>query len=521
MKSISDWASAFPVNDRPWLLLGKGPSFSRFEPGMSESFHLMGLNHVSRGTPVTLAHFIDLDAFVACVPEILGTARWVVIPWHPHEGFAPSRKTLADCVREVPALETLESDGRVLTYNLSTAKGLDTLQGAPLIEAKFFSAEAGLNVLAAAGVRTVRSLGVDGGTDYASQFGDLASRTRLANGHKTFDLQFQGIARTIRRTGIQYAPLYVDSPARVFVGADPTQELPFRVLEFSTKKFATLSVEFGRIDNEGLKVPSDPSNRSRTGFSFSRFRIPRLCGYTGRAIYLDADMQVFGDLMELWTRPFDGASMLYAEHDSADGRIPQYSVLLLDCEALDWDPDAIIDGLDSGRFTYESLMYDFALVPADKRRPGLPNEWNSLERYVPGETRLLHYTDMPTQPWVNRRNRYADVWLGDLREALVEGFISEEFLFDQIERGHVSPELPDWLGIDAPVRIRNRIAGWEPPYRRFAGTATAARFAEAVPEPAVAGSPLAPPSSGQPALRRRMVALGRIFDRLRGSKDFR
>jgi hypothetical protein len=477
MKTITDWARSFRVNDKPWLLLGKGPTFALFDPGMADSFFLMGLNHVSGGRLVTLAHFIDIDAFLDCAGEPLAGAGWVVMPWHPHESFRPSEKTLADYARDIPALGDLLDSGRLLTYNLSTSGGLDPLPGAPRLEARFFSAEAGLDVLAECGARVVRSLGVDGGTAYSPQF---SSGTRLANGQPTFDLQFAGMARTIRRTGVEYGPLHADCPARVFVGADETQELPFRVLEYSIRKHASVSVECRRIDNSGLRIPDAPANRSRTGFSFSRFRIPALCGYSGRAIYVDADMQVFSDLLDLWSRPFDGASVLYAEHDGSDGRIPQYSVLLLDCAALDWDADRIIRDLDQGRFTYEALMHDFGIVPPEKKKPALPAAWNSLELYAPGETRLLHYTDMPRQPWVSPANPNRDLWLGDLREAIGEGFISREFLFDQVARGHVSPELPEWLGMESASRPRKRKNGWVPPYKR----------------PSPAAAPSVGPSSG-------------------------
>jgi len=467
MKTISEWARTFDVNNRPWLLLGKGPSFAHFKKELCDEYFVIGLNHVSKEVPVTLAHFIDLDAFIDCCEEVRSTARWVVMPWHPHEEFRPSRRTLADYARNIPALGEFEAEGRLLTYNLSTAKDLEPLAGVPEIDAKFFSAEAALNLLAECGVRVVRSLGVDGGTGYAPHFGGIASTTRLANGHATFDLQFAGIAGTLRRTGIQYAPLTIEAPARVFVGADPTQELAFRVLEFSIKKHASISVECERIDNSGLRVPVSLANRSRTGFSFARFKIPGLCGYSGRAIYLDADMQVFSDLIDLWARPFDGASMLYAEHDSSDGRIPQYSVLLLNCSELDWDAESIIGGLDDGRFSYESLMYDFGLVRGDRKRPGLPSEWNSLEHYVPGETKLLHYTDMPTQPWVNRTNQNSEVWLQDLRQALSEGCITPEFVLNEVERGNVSPELPGWVGLQPSAMLSHSLIDWIPPYRRL------------------------------------------------------
>lgn len=446
MKTIADWAVNFAVNDRPWLLLGKGPSFSMLRSEMKKDFHFMGLNHVSRHVPVALAHFIDLDAFLNCLPGVLSMAQWVVMPWHPHENFSPSAKTLARYASEVPELGALNSEGRLLTYNLSTADDLSPLEGAPRIDARFFSAEAGLNLLAACGVRDVRSLGVDGGADYARQFQDIAAKTRLANGHQTFDLQFEGIARTIRQTGVHYAPLFVDSPARIFLDEGPTQTLPAKVLEFSVKKYATLSVEFHRIEADAPGAPGEPG-ASSVGFPRSRFGVPRMCGYSGRAICLEADMQVFVDLMDLWTRPFGGASVLYARHDTPTSRLALYSVLVLNCAELDWDATEIVAGLADGRLTVDSLICPLGVQ--ESQPGGLPAEWNSLDTYVHGETRLLHYTEKATQPWVSHRSRYSDLWLGDLAEALAEGFIAEEFLLDQVERGHISPELPGWLGMYA------------------------------------------------------------------------
>ena len=89
----------------------------------------------------------------------------------------------------------------------------------------------------------MRSLGVDGGTSYSAAFSDLSETTRLANRHATFDLQFRGLARTIMTTGVDYAPLTVPSPVRVFVGSEPAQSLAVKVLEFSIKKHASLTTE--------------------------------------------------------------------------------------------------------------------------------------------------------------------------------------------------------------------------------------------------------------------------------------
>ena len=73
-------------------------------------------------------------------------------------------------------------------------------------------------------------------------------------------------------------------------------------------------------------MPGDPTGMPPTampttaGFSFSRLQIPKLAGFSGRALYLDADMQVLGDIADLWTLPFDEADVLYALTPAAHGR---------------------------------------------------------------------------------------------------------------------------------------------------------------------------------------------------------
>ena len=49
-----------------------------------------------------------------------------------------------------------------------------------------------------------------------------------------------------------------------------------------------------------IPTPATPANRPRTPFSFQRFLIPELCGFKGRGIYVDSDMQVFEDIRGLW-----------------------------------------------------------------------------------------------------------------------------------------------------------------------------------------------------------------------------
>jgi len=196
--------------------------------------------------------------------------------------------------------------------------------------------------------------------------------------------------------------------------------------------------------------PKDPKNRGRTGFSFSRFHIPKLAGYSGRALYVDADMQVFSDLAELWEIPFDGASVMCTRQDEPPAQWKdsswfkpgrQLSVMLLDCARLDWDIEDIIGGLDQGRYTYEQLMFDLCLVQPDEINDEIPPEWNHLEHHEPGKTKLLHYTVVPTQPWKNDKNPLKSLWEPEFEEAREAGVVHRDEAFRLARRGYIKPSL--------------------------------------------------------------------------------
>ena len=82
----------------------------------------------------------------------------------------------------------------------------------------------------------------------------------------------------------------MDETVRVYVGTDRSQVLAVKVLEHSIKRHTKLDVVVHPMLDLPIKQPLDPRNWQRTGFSFSRFCIPKLSNYSGKAINLDADM---------------------------------------------------------------------------------------------------------------------------------------------------------------------------------------------------------------------------------------
>ncbi|MFO0810883.1 MAG: glycosyltransferase [Gemmataceae bacterium] len=460
---LSEWTRRCPLPDKPWLVLGKGPSFARRHSVDLAQYNLASLNHVVREQTVDLAHFIDLDALVACAEALAHNADWLCLPRYPHVEFKPSDRPLEEFIDTVPVLRYFADRGRLVWYyhDLATRPELKSRYppGAwPLVRVDAFSAEAVVNVLAAIGVKQVRTLGVDGGIHYAGAFHDLNGVTRLANGQSSFDRQFIGIYQTTKETGMDYGPLH--EPIRVYVGTNESQMVATRVLEYSIRRFATRPVEVVPLLNLPVPTPKDPANQSRTGFSFARFLIPSLAGYKGRGIYVDADMLVFGDIADLWDTPFNGCKVLCTRQDVPPatwtnnahfqpGR--QMSVMLLDCGALDWKIDDIIRGLDEGRYTYRQLMCDLCILPEAEVGEHLDPAWNCLERFTAGHTKLLHLTDMNMQPWRREGNPLRSIWRAFYRAAVEAGVVEPEMVETGIANGWLLPELAEDLTL-APSR---------------------------------------------------------------------
>lgn len=242
-----------------------------------------------------------------------------------------------------------------------------------------------------------------------------------------------------------------DELIRVYVGVDRSQLLAVPVLEYSIKRHTTAPVEVIPMLDLPVPVPKDPRNGQRTGFSFSRFCIPKLAGYRGKAIYMDADMIVFKDIRELWNIPLDGAKIVIQEEvkyqdvttqkaGAPKQRKKQCAVMLLDCGRLDWDVESIVAGMDAEKYDYEQLMYEMCILDESEVKYGVPFEWNSLEHWD-ASTCLLHYTDVYTQPWTAVGNPHGGVWFSEVRRMLREGKLTQADIQKEIDLGYFRPSL--------------------------------------------------------------------------------
>lgn len=253
----------------------------------------------------------------------------------------------------------------------------------------------------------------------------------------------------------------------IYIGTDRSQKLATEVLQSSIRQFTNADVKFVPLTDLALPAPTDPRHYARTGFSFARFAIPALNQFSGRAIYLDADMLVFRDIQELWQMDLSGALVACQEelpmHVAASAplsgttRKKQCSVMILDCENLDWDASKIIAGLGS-EYTYEQLMEELCILPENAISHDIPTHWNSLEHYDEN-TSLIHFTDMMTQPWVCARNPNGWLWVNALKNMLARAQIDLDAIRGEIELNYVRPSLLEELkhGSNGPLSAQELI----------------------------------------------------------------
>lgn len=443
MIEFFSWYRSAPPSGAPWLVVGKGPSYERIGAVNVGEFRVFALNHAIALLKAEVAHLIDLDVVDACGEALLSNAGVVVMPWVPHVGQRPGDKTLEETLETSPVLAQLDAEGRLLWYNkIGSRRVVPVRPGSPPVKVVNFSAEAAYALLGAAGATVIRSVGIDGGASYADPFRSLG--TLLQNDQPSFDSQFAGIAESVFAYGIDAAPVGVEAPVRVFVAATEVQMLSVKVLEYSIRRRSSISAVVTPMHitapAQRMPMPVEPANWPRTPFSFQRFMIPELAGYAGHAVYLDSDMQVFSDIRELWCTDMQGRQLLTTSPDGNDGRKPQYSVMLLDCSKLSWKIEDIVAAMDAGDLTYATLMHDMCLAP--DKAADLNAGWNSLEKFQHGKTRLVHYTDMDTQPWIYAFNPLGYLWVRDLIAAVDQGFISLDLIREHARLGWVRPTLP-------------------------------------------------------------------------------
>jgi hypothetical protein len=247
----------------------------------------------------------------------------------------------------------------------------------------------------------------------------------------------------------------MSEPILIGVGSTEGQMLAAQVLAYTLHKHSRRKLEVIPLHRAGVRipVPKDPANAPRTPYSFQRFLLPQLGRFERRSIYLEADMLVFADIGRLYDIEMDDTDVLTTETPS--GQPVVYGVLLIGRQCP-WRIADLVARLDSGEASYEPMMRTLDLPRRVEHR--LPYHWNSMERFEPGVTSLLHYIDVHRQPWLTRDNPLAEIWVQALLEAIDAGFVARDFVITCVARRWVRPSLAHQ--VEQRVADPNAIPPW-------------------------------------------------------------
>lgn len=196
---------------------------------------------------------------------------------------------------------------------------------------------------------------------------------------------------------------------RIFIGWDPRQIVSYTVLCQSIIDHASESVSITPLVLETLPI----KRRGLTPFTYSRFLVPWLCAFKGRAMFLDVDILVRGDVAQL----FDIADV---EDDYDDQAIwvsknrlkfEWASVMLFNCA----HPDNIVLTPD-----YIEKANGLHQIGWTQEIGGLPGEWNRLAEYDEPDpnAKLFHYTSGVPCHAETADLPFADEWLNTAARAM-------------------------------------------------------------------------------------------------------
>jgi hypothetical protein len=211
---------------------------------------------------------------------------------------------------------------------------------------------------------------------------------------------------------------------RVFIGYDPRQPLAYNVLQHSIFKNSSEPVSITALKLDQLPV----KRRGLTEFTFSRFLVPYMCGFRGKALFLDADMLVTGDIAELFAIP-DWASPVMV--NKKQDKFEWASAMLFNCDrCTELTPQFVANE--------KNALFDFAWT---QKIGEFPPEWNHAVGYADPdvETKLYHYTQgIPC--WAETRGVEDKPWVDAFKD-MVKTCSWAELLGSSVHAKHVHNRL--------------------------------------------------------------------------------
>ena len=192
-------------------------------------------------------------------------------------------------------------------------------------------------------------------------------------------------------------------PIPVFVGYDPRESVAYHVCVNSIIRHASQPVAIIPVALNLFRDYDETHTDGSNQFIYSRFLVPHLMDYQGWAIFIDGDMILRGDIVELWNLRDSFKDVMVVKHDYKTRMPVKYlgsknedyprknwsSVILWNCNSY---PNRKL----TPEFVQKSTgaeLHRFSWID-DERVGELPPEWNWLDveyEWNPA-AKLVHYT---------------------------------------------------------------------------------------------------------------------------------
>lgn len=209
---------------------------------------------------------------------------------------------------------------------------------------------------------------------------------------------------------------------RVFIGWDSREAECADILTYTLRKQSSvpLDIRYLKLGELDFSRPDDP--RQSTEFTYTRFLVPEICGYEGKAVFMDCDMICLGDMKQLEDLDMSDHALRVVKHDyrptastKMDGqqqtvypRKNWSSLMLMNCAKLQLWTTEIVQ-TQTGAY-----LHRFEDIP-DEQIGEIPNTWNTLD-WMNEDTNLIHYTS--GGPWFEecKDHPFAKTWTSAAEE---------------------------------------------------------------------------------------------------------
>lgn len=211
---------------------------------------------------------------------------------------------------------------------------------------------------------------------------------------------------------------------KVFIGSDPRQPLAYSVLQHSIRVNASEPVSITALQLDQLPM----KRRGLTEFTFSRFIVPYLCGFRGKALFLDADMVVTGDIADLFhATDYASAALVNKNQDKFEWA----SAIMFNCDHCKVLTPSYVDNP-------ANPLFDFAW--AEHGVGEFAAEWNMAVGYCDSSSAKLRHHTMGIPCWTETRGMDDAPWVAAFKD-MVRTCSWKELLGNSVHAKHVYERL--------------------------------------------------------------------------------